>query len=121
MEEKGDKDFDKLYKLRPLITHLSEKFLSVLRLSKHQAVDESMVKFKGRSSLKQYMPKKPIKRGYKIWMRCNENGFASQFQIYTGKPSDVEKNLGERVVRDLTQPIYGKNHILYIDNFFPVI
>ncbi|GFQ71033.1 piggyBac transposable element-derived protein 4 [Trichonephila clavata] len=118
MKKKGDKDFDKLYKLRPLITHLSEKFLSVLRPSKHQAVDESMVKFKGRSSLKQYMPKKPIKRGYKIWMRCNENGFASQFQIYTGKTSDVEKSLGERVVRDLTQPIYGKNHILYMDNFF---
>ncbi|GFR31416.1 DDE_Tnp_1_7 domain-containing protein [Trichonephila clavata] len=59
MKKKRDTDFDKLYKLRLLITHLSEKFLSVLRLSKHQAVDESMVKFKGRSSLKQYMPKKP--------------------------------------------------------------
>ncbi|CAI6357631.1 unnamed protein product [Macrosiphum euphorbiae] len=31
------------------------------------AIDESMIKFKGRHSSKQYMPKKPIKRGYKVW------------------------------------------------------
>ena len=51
-------------------------------------------------------------------MHCNENGFASQFQIYTGKTNEVERNLGKRVVRDLTQPICGKNHILYMDNYF---
>ncbi|GFX40951.1 piggyBac transposable element-derived protein 3 [Trichonephila clavipes] len=59
MEKRGDKDFDKLFKLRLLITHLSETFLSISRPSKHHAVDESMVKFKGRNSLKQYMPKNP--------------------------------------------------------------
>ena len=92
--KRGDDKFDKLYKIRPLIVHLSERFLSVFRPGKNQAVDESMVKFKGRSSLKQYMPKKPIKRGYKIWMRCDQSGFACQFQIYTGKINDkVEKKL----------------------------
>ena len=56
--KRGDDKFHKLYKIRPLIIHLSERFLSVFRLGKNQAVNESMVKFKGRSSLKQYMPKK---------------------------------------------------------------
>ncbi|GBM15863.1 Chimeric ERCC6-PGBD3 protein [Araneus ventricosus] len=64
--KREDALFDKLYKLRPLLSHLSERFLSAFRPSKCQSIDESMVKFKGRSSLKQYMPKKPIKRGYKI-------------------------------------------------------
>ena len=78
-----------------------------------------MIKFKGRSTLKQFMPKKPIKRGYKVWMRCNETGFASQFHVYTGKSDEIaEKNLAERVVKNLCEPIFGKNHHLFMDNFF---
>lgn len=61
--------------------------------------------------MKHYLLEKPIKRGYKEWMRCNESVFASQFEVYTGKVSNlVERNLGERVVRTLCEPIYGNNH-----------
>lgn len=117
--KRGEPGFDKLYKLRPLISELSDKFLSFLHPHENQAIDESMVKFKGRSTMKQYMPKKPIKRGYKIWMRCDMTGYACQFEIYTGKTSElVEKNLAERVVKDLCIPIFGKNHKLFMDNFF---
>lgn len=117
--KKGDANFDKLFKIRPLISHLSDRFLSVLNPSENQAIDESMIRFKGRSSLKQYMPKKPIKRGYKVWMRCDQSGFACQFDIYTGKREDiVEGALGERVVKHLTNSILGKNHKLYMDNYF---
>ncbi|XP_055918585.1 piggyBac transposable element-derived protein 4-like [Eupeodes corollae] len=87
--------------------------------SKHQAIDESMIKFKGRSSLRQYMPMKPIKRGYKVWIRANESAYISEFQIYTGRSSDsVELNLGARVVKDLTQKLIGKGHHVFFDNFF---
>ena len=112
------KDYDKLYKVRPFLFHLSERFESIFRPGKCQAIDESMIKFKGRSSLKQYMPKKPIKRAYKVWMRCDESGFACQFEIYMGKTKDAEKNLGERVVKLLSEKLYGKNHRLYMDNYF---
>ncbi len=45
-----------------------------------------MVKYKGRSALKQYVPKKPIRRGFKVWVRAdNHNGFVCDFQVYTGK------------------------------------
>ena len=30
-------------------------------------MDEAIIPFKGRSPMKQYMPKKPIKRGFKVW------------------------------------------------------
>ena len=53
---------------------------------KQLSVDEAMIKFKGRSSLKQYMPKKPIKRGIKMWCRADSvNGYLCNFGIYTGK------------------------------------
>ncbi|GFY55831.1 piggyBac transposable element-derived protein 4 [Trichonephila inaurata madagascariensis] len=117
MPKKSEKNFDKLYKGRPLLDHLSEMFLKVFKPGQKQAIDESIIKFKGRSSLKQYMPKKPIKRGYKVWMRCDSSGFACEFQIYTGK-TKVERNLGERVIRNLSKKLLGKNHVLFFDNYF---
>ena len=79
-----------------------------------------MVPYKGRSSLKQYMPQKPTKRGFKVWVRADStNGYVSQFQVYTGKEmSSTEKGLGSRVVKDLTATIQHRNHHVYCDNFF---
>lgn len=67
-------NFDKLYKVRPLLTELSKTFAENYLPTELLAIDESMIKFKGRSSLKQYMPKKPVKRGYKVWMLCASSG-----------------------------------------------
>ena len=36
-----------------------------------QAIDEHMIKFKGQYSMKQYMPQKLIKKGFK--MRCRND------------------------------------------------
>ncbi|GFT37993.1 piggyBac transposable element-derived protein 3 [Trichonephila clavipes] len=48
--KKCDAKYDKLFKIHPLISHLSERFLSVFHPSENQAIDESMIRFKGRSS-----------------------------------------------------------------------
>lgn len=61
--KRGSPSFDKLYKLRTVIGKLSECFLKSKNLTQNLTIDESMVKFKGRSTIKQYMPQKPIKRG----------------------------------------------------------
>ena len=53
---------------------------------KELAVDEAMIKFQGRSSLKQYMPLKPVKLGIKVWVLADSNnGYFSKLQVYTGK------------------------------------
>lgn len=75
-------DFDKLFKLRPLITTLNKVYQDEAYDSSIQSIDECIVKFKGRCSLKQYMPKKPIKRGFKIWARCDASTrYLYQFEI----------------------------------------
>ncbi|CAG4938221.1 unnamed protein product [Parnassius apollo] len=84
-------NFDKLYKIRPLLNIIQKNFRANYKPSEKVAVDESMIKFKGRSSLKQYMPKKPIKRGYKVWMKCAESGYCLDFQLYTGKQEHKKK------------------------------
>lgn len=51
-------------------------------------------------------------------MRCDENGFASQFEIYSQKiENTVEKNLNKKVVMRLNVVFYRKIHRLFIDNY----
>ena len=52
--------------MRPVIDHLNSKFSEVLSNDSEQSIDEHMVKFKGRSGMKQYIKSKPIKWGFKV-------------------------------------------------------
>jgi hypothetical protein len=51
---------DKLYKLRPFINAINDRLPALYNVNR-VSVDESMILFKGRSSIKQYNPMKPIK------------------------------------------------------------
>ena len=92
------------------------------RPNREQAVDEALVAFKGRSSMKQYLPMKPVKRGFKIWVRADShNGYICQFECYTGRKGDTtEVGLVGSVVTRLTRDLVGKNYHIYMDSFFPV-
>lgn len=113
--------FDKLYKVRPLVDHLNDKFQHACIDSSSQSVDEAMIGFKGRSSMKQYMPQKPVKRGYKVWVRADANtGYMYQFEIYTGKTADEAPvvGLGSKVVLTLTSSLAGTYSHVAFDNYF---
>ena len=116
---RGDPSYDRLGKVRPLIEHLSERFEDVYKPTQNVAVDEAMIKFQGRSSLKQYMPMKPVKWGIKVWvLGDSSNGYFSKFKVYTGKQEAREVGLGEHVVKTLTRGLEKKNHHVFFDNFF---
>ena len=57
---------EKLWKLRPWLTKLREHFLKIPP-EEHNSVDEIMVSFKGKSSIKQYTRGKPNPWGFKLW------------------------------------------------------
>ena len=99
----GTPEYDKLGKIKPIIEKLSERFRSVYTPQMNVAIDEAMIPFKGRSTSKQYMPLKPVRRGIKMWALADSlNGFVSEFEVYTGKKTNaVEKNLGANVVKIL--------------------
>ncbi|VDI71500.1 Hypothetical predicted protein [Mytilus galloprovincialis] len=59
---------DKLHKIRPLIDSSLQNFAARYNPNKNQAIDEAMVAYKGRSVAKQYIPSKPTKWGFKVWM-----------------------------------------------------
>lgn len=119
MPKKGEPNYNKLYKVRPFLDEIKNNFKKYYEPTRNIAIDESMIKYKGRSTLKQYMPKKPIKRGFKIWTLADQNGYLYNFDIYTGKSDDyVEHSLGEKVVLRLTEDLQQKNHTLFFDNYF---
>ena len=68
LQPRGSNGYDKLGKVRPFLTHFADKFAGLYQPNKEVAVDEAMIKFTGRLSLKQYMPMKPVKRGIKVWV-----------------------------------------------------
>ena len=57
----------------------------------------------------QYMPKKPVKRGIKVWMTAEAlNGYVSAFEVYTSKKGEsVEHGLGAKVVKSPTEDLHN--------------
>lgn len=107
----------KLFKIRPMIEQVNRKFQECYHGTREMSVDESVIKFKGRSVLKQYLPMKPIKRGYKLWCLANKRGFIKKFIIYQGNDENMTANfydysLGERVVLELTENERRKNKVI---------
>ena len=60
-------DYDILGKIRPLLTMMSTRFRQLYWPHHNVSIDEAMVAFKGRISIRQYMPIKPTKYGIKVW------------------------------------------------------
>ena len=115
----GTPGSDRLAKVRPLFEAVNSKCQTLYQPHRDVAVDEAMLKFQGRSSLKQYLPLKPVKRGIKVWVLADStNGYFWNMQVYTGKEKSSERGLGTRVVKDLTEPLRQKYHHVYFDNFF---
>ena len=117
---RGEPGYVRLGKVRPVIEQVRQSFLRNYRPHRENAIDEATIPFKGRSALKQYLPMKPIKQGFKVWVRADSiNGYVCDFEVYTGKDGkNVETNLGPKVVKKLSHALIGGNYHVYFDNFF---
>lgn len=78
-----------------------------------------MIKIKGRSSLKQYVPMKPIKLGFEVWTLADiQPGYVCRFHACRNKESSRKSSIGEHVVKTMVSVLeysYGK---VYFDNYF---
>ena len=92
----------------------STKLLSPARAL---SIDEMMVKFYGRSVVRQYIPAKPHKYGVKLWaICCSCCGYSLTQNLYLG--GSVIPEGGRDVILELTEPYYDKGHVIYCDRFF---
>ncbi|XP_050059682.1 piggyBac transposable element-derived protein 3-like [Aphis gossypii] len=126
---RNHEDHDRCHKLRPIFDHLNKQFSSI-PLERDLAIDEQLCATKARSYLKQYLPLKPHKWGYKFFVLCSSKGYAYNFELYTGQENfekfrlNTEPDLmaSANVVVRLSRIIpENKNHRLYFDNYYTTI
>ena len=116
-----DENADRLWKVRNLFDILNQKFSKFYSPSEHLAIDEVIVKYKGRVIFRQYIPKKHKRFGIKIYKLCDDTGYTYDMTVYLGRDRQrTAKRLTatHATVLDLTQKIHGRGHKLYMDNYF---
>ena len=81
--------------------YFNQRSKLLLESEEFVAIDEQMVGFEGKtapSSLKQYMPNKPSKHGFKLWSKSGVSGYVYHVEIYSGskkisvKPTSLFNN-----------------------------
>ncbi|CAH1957172.1 unnamed protein product [Acanthoscelides obtectus] len=114
----NDPHVRKLYKIKPIIDHLQNKFRSVYIPGKNISVDESLMGWKGRLSWKQYIPSKRKRFGIKFYMLCESStGYVYNFFVYTGADTNyghkyIEQPIAARIVLSLCDSLLNKGHCL---------
>jgi hypothetical protein len=82
----GDgQEWDWYGKVRLLLKHLQTKFMENFVPEQNLSHDESMIKYFGKSGLKQSIRNKPIRFGFKAWCLATVSGYVPTFDLYQGK------------------------------------
>ena len=105
---------DKLIVLRPVMEFIQDRCKSVYMPRENLSLDEGILKWKGRLSIKIYNPMKPIKYGIKFYFLCEaESGYVLDFNVYRGVSSSLRD-----IVFNLMEPHLYKGHHLFMDNYY---
>ena len=81
----------KLFKIDPVVKHLNDKYKSSYKMGENISVDESLTLWKGRLSIKTYLPLKTAKFDIKSYEICESStGYLWQFVIYTDSTTEVQ-------------------------------
>jgi len=121
----SDRTTGKLFKLRPFIDSLSSN-LQKIPIDGKVRVDEQIIPFKDRHSLKVYVKNKPKKWGYKVFALCDSSGILLNFEIDTGKEEHDSElpdvGVSGNIVLRMTEVLQRHmNHKMYYDNWFSCV
>lgn len=110
---------DRLHKVQSLLSYLVTKFKDAKTPSNILAVDETMVPFRGRLKVRQYIPGKSHKYGVKLFKVCFPDGSCTyNISIYSGKMDTQSKGLGETVVLNLCEDYLDHGWTIVTNNFY---
>ena len=76
---------DRYHKVRSLMKHMQKRFVALFVPEQELSHDESMIKYFGKSGLKQSIRNKPIRFGFKAWVLATPSGYVVTFDLYQGK------------------------------------
>ena len=117
MEKKTEGPQVALQKIRPLISHFIKVSQSLYDPESKLTIDESMVKYNGRSKFRVYMPLKPIKYGFKAYVLTEAtSGYLINWDLHQGKKKTVLE-----IVQGLVSNLKSTNYLIAMDRFYSTI
>lgn len=115
---------DRLWKVQPVLDAVREGCQKIEKVTGNYSVDEQMIPFTGRTSLKQFVPNKPRPVGLKNFVVTTSEGIMVDFQLYQGEqtnlPMKKEMGLGPSVVLKLKESV-PPHSVLYFDRYFTTV
>ncbi len=84
--ESSNIEHDKISKISNLVDYFNSLWTKNAPFTKIYTIDETMVPYRGKLGIKQFMPNKPIKYGIKIYaIADSETAYVRKWHIYSGK------------------------------------
>ena len=123
----NDPDRDRLYKVRPVVEYLVNKFRTVYIPEDRISIDKELLLWKGNLAFKQYIPMKRARFGIKMFSLCETSGYLWNSFVYLGKEPnrngddpDPVRRLGKSgaVIPRLMGTLLNKGYRLYVDNWY---
>ena len=109
----------KTYKIQHMVDYLCQCFREVYVPEREVAIDETMLKAKGRFLCKHYVKIKPIKWGTKLFTLAeSKTGYVLNILLYSGKQPDTEYSKITQTVLDVARYSLNKGHRFFMDNYY---
>lgn len=116
----GEKSFAKI---QPFFAAVIKQFSTVYIPEKNIAIDESLMLWKGRLAMKQYIPLKRARFGLKSYELCESgSGYIWNSIVHTGPGMQLAESddglTSSRIVLTLAKDLLGKGYAIYMDNWY---
>ncbi|KAL4134748.1 hypothetical protein QTP88_006465 [Uroleucon formosanum] len=109
---------NRVYKLGSVINNVMTNSNNCMQPYDRFCIDESLIKFMGRLSFKQYIKNKKSRFGIKLFKLCISPCYTLAIKVYAGKEANAELNVGSKIVLELSEPYLDCGRTLYVDNWY---
>lgn len=115
---KNNPQNDRFHKIQSLVDKVVYNFQTVLDPGETVCIDESLIPFRGRLVMRQYLKGKRHKYGIKMFKLCCNEDYTHNIQIYAGKNLDQHQTTPSRVVMKLAEPLLDYGRTMVTDNWY---
>ncbi|XP_026744066.1 piggyBac transposable element-derived protein 4-like [Trichoplusia ni] len=107
-------------KIKPIIDYFNKRMLEIYYPTKAIVIDESMMLWRGRLRIRQYMKGKKNKYGLKFYALADQLGVVLKLHLYGGATDTLVggTNHVKKVVKHLMDAYINAGHHLFMDNFY---
>lgn len=109
---------DRLYKIQPLLDMFIQNSQKVFTPGQVVCIDETLVPFRGRLVMKQYIPQKTHKYGVKLFKLCCDRGYTWNLKVYAGKEADGGVSVPTKIVTSLAENLLDSGRVIITDNYY---